>query len=108
VLGHEGIVDNEMADQLARRGPEAACGISVGVTKKAVRDWMNRNRNKHWEAIIVLIQVKGFISGPSARRTEDLLKLNIDQLRWVIGLFTGHYHLKGHLFKLMIPLVKGA
>ena len=29
-----------------------------------------------------------------------LLKLNRDQLRWMIGLFTGHCHLKGHLFKL--------
>jgi hypothetical protein len=23
-----------------------------------------------------------------------------DQIRWVVGLFTGHCHLKGHLFKL--------
>jgi hypothetical protein len=43
---------------------------------------------------------KGVISGPSARRTKDLLKLNGDQLRWVVGLFTRHCHLKGHLFKL--------
>jgi hypothetical protein len=28
------------------------------------------------------------------------LKLNIDQLRWVVGLLTGHYHLKGHIFKI--------
>jgi hypothetical protein len=26
------------------------------------------------------------------------LKLNRDQLRWVVGLLTGHCHLKGHLF----------
>jgi hypothetical protein len=38
--------------------------------------------------------------GPSARRTTDLLKLNRDQLRWVVGLLTGHCHLKRHLFKL--------
>jgi hypothetical protein len=38
--------------------------------------------------------------GPSARRMKDLLKLSRDQLRWVVGLFTGHCHLKGHLFKL--------
>jgi hypothetical protein len=31
---------------------------------------------------------------------NDLLKLNRDQLRWVVGLFTGHCHLKGHVFKL--------
>jgi hypothetical protein len=28
--------------------------------------------------------------GSSARRTNDLLKLNRDQLRWVVGLLTGH------------------
>jgi hypothetical protein len=31
---------------------------------------------------------------------KDLLKLNRDQLRWEIGLFTGLCHLKGHLLKL--------
>jgi hypothetical protein len=29
-----------------------------------------------------------------------MLKLNRGQLRWVVGLLTGHCHLKGHLFKL--------
>jgi hypothetical protein len=42
----------------------------------------------------------GLILGPSARRTKGVLKLNRDQLRWVVGLSTGHCHLKGHLFKL--------
>jgi hypothetical protein len=31
--------------------------------------------------------------------TSHLLKLNRDQLRWLVGLFTGHYHLR-HPFKL--------
>jgi hypothetical protein len=31
---------------------------------------------------------------------KDLLKLNRDQLGWVVGLFTGHCHRKGHLFEL--------
>jgi hypothetical protein len=98
---HEDIVGNETADQLARTGsehpfigPEPDCGISVGVAKKAIRDWTNRNHKKYWES------VTGLIQGPSARRTKDLLKLNRDQIRWVVGLLTGHCHLKGHLFKL--------
>jgi hypothetical protein len=58
VPGHEGIVDNETADQLARAGsdhlligPEPACGISIGVAKKAVRDWMSRKHQEHWESL---------------------------------------------------------
>jgi ribonuclease HI len=118
VLGHEGIIGNEMADQLARMGsehpfmgPEPACSISVGVAKKVVRDWTSRNHKEYWESITGLRQAKGLIQGPSAERTKDLLGLIRDQLRWVVGLLTGHCHLKGHLFKLgliMIPSVKRA
>jgi ribonuclease HI len=50
VPGHENFVGNETADQLARTeselafiGPEPACGISIGVAKKAVKNWTNRN-----------------------------------------------------------------
>jgi hypothetical protein len=81
-------------------GPEPTCGISAGVAKKAIRDWTNRNRKEYGESVTGLTQVKGLIQGPRARRTKDLLKLNRDQLRWVVGLLTGHCHLKGHLFKL--------
>jgi hypothetical protein len=82
VPGHEGIVGNETADQLARTGsehpftgPEPSCGISFGVAKKVVRDWMKRN-HKHWESTTGLKQAKGLIYGPSAKRMKDLLKLN--------------------------------
>jgi hypothetical protein len=34
------------------------------------------------------------------QNTMDLLKWNRDQLRWMVGLLTGHCHLQGHLFKL--------
>jgi hypothetical protein len=77
-------------------GPEPACGISVGAAKKAVRDWTNRNHKEYWESVTGLIQAKGLIQGSSARRMKDLLKLN----RYVVGLLTGHCHLRGHLFQL--------
>jgi hypothetical protein len=88
VPGHEGIIDNETTDQLTRTGsehpfigPKPACGISIGVAKKAVRDWTNRSHKNHWEAITGLRHAKRLILGPSARRTKDLLKLNSDQFR---------------------------
>jgi ribonuclease HI len=70
VPGHEGIVGNETADQLARTGCEPTCGISVGVAKKAVRDWMKGNHKKHWESTTGLKQAKGLITAPSAKRTR--------------------------------------
>jgi ribonuclease HI len=54
VPGYEVIVRNETADQLARTvsehpfiGPEPACGISVEVVKKAVRDWTSRKHKEY-------------------------------------------------------------
>jgi ribonuclease HI len=83
VPGHEGIVGNETTDQLARTRSEhpfaqsePACSISIGVAKKAARDWMNTNHKKHWESTAGLKQAKCLIPVPSTRRTKDLLKLN--------------------------------
>jgi ribonuclease HI len=70
VPGHEGFVGNEMADQLARTGsehpfigPEPACSISVGVAKKAVRDWTSRNHKEYWESLTGLRQ-RDLYKGP--------------------------------------------
>jgi hypothetical protein len=60
-------------EKLARTGPEPACDISIGVAKKAVRDWTKRNNKKHWESTTGLKQAKGLILGPSVKRTKDLL-----------------------------------
>jgi hypothetical protein len=77
----------------------------AGMKLKPILSWIMRytycsNHKEYWESTTGLREANGFIQGPSARRTKDLLKLNRDQLRWVAGLLTGHCHLKGHLFKL--------
>jgi hypothetical protein len=102
-----GIAGNEIAHQLAKigaehpfTGPEPACGISTAVARKAIRDWTITNHKKYWRSLTGLKQAKGFIQGPSAKRAKELLKLKRNQLRWVVGLLTGHCHLNGHLFKL--------
>jgi hypothetical protein len=89
----------ETADKLARTesehpftGPEPACSISIGVAKKRSGTGRTEIIKKYWESTTGLKETKGLIPGPSARRTKDLLKLNRDQLRWVVGLFTGHCH----------------
>jgi hypothetical protein len=98
-----------MADQLARTGyehpiigPEPACGISIGGAKKAVRDWTNRNHKKKLGIRNRTYTGKGTYTRTLCQKEgrKDLLKLNRDQLRWVVGLLMGHCHLKGHLFKL--------
>jgi hypothetical protein len=106
VPGHEDTVGNKTTYQLAKLGsecpfvrPEPTWGVLVGVVKKAVREWTKRDHKKHWESLTGLKQTKGLIQGTSARRTKELLSLNRDPLLWVVGLLTGHVHLKGHLFK---------
>jgi hypothetical protein len=60
-----------MADQLSRTGfehpftgPEPACGISIGVAKKVVRDWMNRNHKKIGNPQLDSNMQKGLYQGP--------------------------------------------
>lgn len=83
VLGYRGIDVNETTDQLARLGsqypllgPDIACSISLGIAKKAVWDWTNRDHKKYWETLTELKHAKGFLQGSSARRTRKLLKVN--------------------------------
>jgi hypothetical protein len=95
VPGHAGIAGIETADQLAKIGaerpfigPQTACGISIGVARKAIRDWTIANYKKYWISLTGLRQAKRFIQGPSAKRAKELLKLERNQLRWVVGLLT--------------------
>ncbi|PNF24898.1 hypothetical protein B7P43_G10162 [Cryptotermes secundus] len=74
--------------------------VYVRVARQAIRDWTNMKHKKYWGSLTGLRQAKGLIRGPSIKRAKELLKLNRNQLRWVVGLLTGHCHLKGHLFKL--------
>jgi hypothetical protein len=81
-----------MTLKLCEVQPEPAYCISVGVVKRAVRDWTSSYNRKHWDSVIGLKQAKALIQGPPASKTKELLKLNRNQLRWVVD-----SHLKGHL-----------
>jgi hypothetical protein len=51
----------------------------MGVAKKAVRDWTNRDYRKHWDSLIGLKLGKALLMGPSVNETRKLLKLNRSQ-----------------------------
>jgi hypothetical protein len=94
-----------MAHQLARTGsehpltgPKPACSISIGVAKKAVRDWTNSNHKK-------ILGIHNWSKTGKGTYTRALCQKNvgsveIKQRPIKMGLFTGHCHIKGHLFKL--------
>lgn len=72
-LGHKVVENNEVADQLARRGlpwpfivPEPAYGISERVAKWANRNRVYREHRKYWQSILEQKYAKGFLGGCSA------------------------------------------
>jgi hypothetical protein len=81
-------------------GPQPALGISAKIAREVIRGWTNRKHVKYGQSICGQRQAKGFLKRPSAKRAAELLSLNINQLRILTGLLTGHCHLKVHLFKL--------
>jgi ribonuclease HI len=79
VPGDEGIARNETADQLAKIdaeypsiGLEPSCGISIGVAKKAIRDWTMVNHKKYWRSLTGLKKANRFIQGTSAKNERTV------------------------------------
>jgi hypothetical protein len=99
-----GIDGNEIADQSARQGssnpligPEPALGMSAKVARWVMgRGWTSRKYEEYWQSIHGQRQAKGFLKRSSAKRAGKLLILSRNQLRIMMGLLTGHCHLKIH------------
>jgi hypothetical protein len=69
MLGHKGVVGNEIADQLAKRGslhpfigPEPACGVSDKVAGLVIQDWTCREHQEYWQSLPGQRHAKSFVS----------------------------------------------
>jgi hypothetical protein len=74
--------------------------MSVKVARGVIRYRMNRMHEKCWQSVCEPRQAKAFLKKPSAKKAEELLSLNRNQLRIMTGLLTGHCHLKGQIFQM--------
>jgi hypothetical protein len=70
-------------------GPAPALGISTEIARGVIRGWTSR-KHSYWQSIYGQRQAKGFLKRPFAKRTGELLNLNRNQLRVMMGLLTGH------------------
>ena len=101
---------NEIADKFARDGfvqkfvgPESSLGVSTENIRRQIKCWMNNQHLAKWRCLSsTQRQARKLISGPiSTTKTRFLSFIRI-QSRVVIGLHTGHYVLRKHLYLMWL------
>ncbi|XP_015178751.1 PREDICTED: uncharacterized protein LOC107067612 [Polistes dominula] len=107
VPGHSGVQGNERAHELARLGasrhdPTNRCHISVsgGLMRRRTKKWATDRFKDLWVQGSGMRHTKALFSGPSEKLGTELINLDRAQWRLVVGLVTGHWHLRKHLTRL--------
>ena len=104
VPGHFGVDGNEISDLLAKQathiefvGPEPAVGITATTVRTEVRAWASKEHLKHWNATPACRQAKVLSEGPNWKLTRTALRLNRREIKFLVGLLTGHTIINRHL-----------
>jgi hypothetical protein len=94
-----------IADQLARQGsshsliaPEPALGIAAKIAREVIKDWMCREHKSVGRPYVDTGSLRACLENP-LKKNWGIAQSEEKQLRIMTGLLTGHFHLKGHLFK---------
>jgi hypothetical protein len=76
IPGYGRIAGNEIVAQLAKTGVkhsfvglDPVCGILERFAAQAIMDWVNRKHQEHWQPTHGQKVVKGFLQGPSTKRS---------------------------------------
>ena len=62
-----------------------------------ISDWIRDKHKKSWQNQTGLRQSKELILGPSKQTAQKLVSLNRRNITKIVGLLTGHCHLRKHL-----------
>ena len=108
IPGHEGLLGNEKADELAKKGAtlnkhhtEVVKGkMSIQTVRARIRNISYVKAELNWHTSLDAWHSKQIMGNYSKERTEHLLKLNRMELSFIASLLTGHGHFKKHLNRL--------
>jgi hypothetical protein len=110
IPGHAGIEGNERADALAKKasetvivGPEPFIPVSQEKQKGEIKRSILNQWNDRWNALTSCRQSKMFGIRPTTGvGYKEILSHNRKDIRYLVGIVTGHCVLNRHLFLLKV------
>lgn len=109
VPGHSGVEGNEKADEMARIGsashpcgPEPQIPIPQSLCVRALKDLVKAKHVERWKAYEGGMHTKCFLPTPSGKWSKELISMDRNRIRRVVGAITGHCGLNRHLRKMRL------